>query len=244
MPTAKSYQNLKLLSEPFGRNGKMYIIVETKSGSPKEVRWYSNLEYAKMYPEEAKKVVNSDPYYKPQKYTLGFDKGYITIFKGITEDNEEYFMNLAVFRFARYWGWYVRSVDEVPTDLPAGVECVRLEWDPMGNEDEWLKDEKTVLAHVKATLNGTNNIGKTSKPQGNIGDRFDRVLTVENVDTEHNARYNTDTHTHLMVDPDGNYYIWKTAAKFWEVGTTRTVRGTVKEHTDDGITVLTRCAEQ
>jgi hypothetical protein len=49
---AKSYQGLKELSEPFEKNGKMYITIETKSGLSKMVRWYSEREYAKMYPDE------------------------------------------------------------------------------------------------------------------------------------------------------------------------------------------------
>lgn len=248
MPTAKSYQNLKLLSEPFDRNNKMYIVVETKSGSPKEVRWYSNLEYAKMYPEESHMVVNTDPYYKPQKYVLGFDKGYITIFKGINEDNEGYFLDLAVFRFAKYWGWYVISTEEVPADLPLGVEPVKLFWDPMGREDGWLKDEAAVKAHVQNTLLGSNApAGATSKPQGSIGQRLELTLDIIAKEEIENKQYNNTTYIYTMEDAAGNRYEWKTAARNWDMDTQHHIRGTVKEYkgtSDYTITVLTRCAEQ
>ena len=85
---AKSYQSLNVITEPYLKNKRMYILVETKSGKEKEIRWYTNQEYAKMYPEE-KKDKTKDPYYKSQKYVLGFDEGYIWILKNPTEENEE-----------------------------------------------------------------------------------------------------------------------------------------------------------
>ena len=72
---AKSYQNMEIVHEPFQKNGRMYVEVKTSKGTIKQVRWYSQSEYAKMYPED-KKDKTKDPYYKPQKYVLGFDKGY------------------------------------------------------------------------------------------------------------------------------------------------------------------------
>ena len=64
MATAPSFQNLERLSEPFEENGKEYILVKTKSGTTRKVRWY----------EEAPKRI------RPVKEVLGFTKGYITIF--------------------------------------------------------------------------------------------------------------------------------------------------------------------
>ena len=40
-----------------------------EKGNEKIVRWYSDIEYAKMYPDE-KKDRTKDPYYKPQKYVF------------------------------------------------------------------------------------------------------------------------------------------------------------------------------
>ena len=49
---AKSYQKMKQLGEPFKDKGKMYVKVITEKGNEKTVRWYSDIEYAKMYPDE------------------------------------------------------------------------------------------------------------------------------------------------------------------------------------------------
>ena len=240
---AKSYQNLKIISEPFDNNGKLYIRVLTEKGAEKAVRWYSAEEYAKMYPDE-KKDKTKDPYYKPQKYVLGFDKGYITIFKGYKEELHEGWFKQSICRFARWWGWYVISTQEVPKDLPTGVTPVKLYWDPMGNEKEWLREENVVLAHVQATLYPMKS---KSVSQGEIGDRIERALTIEeNIEIE-NKRFNSKTNVHYMRDSKGNLYMWKTSAKNWSVGAFKTVRGTIKDfdtYKGEIVTILTRCIEQ
>ena len=76
MPVAKSFQTFEQLCEPYSTSGKMYIQVKNpKTGTIRTVRWYTEKEYAKMYPSEisvtTKKV-------KTQKEVLGFEKGYIT----------------------------------------------------------------------------------------------------------------------------------------------------------------------
>lgn len=89
MAVAKSYQALTQIGEPYELNGKMYVKVQAKSGA-KQVRWYTDREYAKMYPED-KSVLTSfgedkkkSPYWRSQKDVLGFEEGFIWIFKGDT----------------------------------------------------------------------------------------------------------------------------------------------------------------
>ena len=245
---AKSYQNMEIVHEPFQKNGRMYVEVKTLKGTIKQVRWYSQIEYAKMYPED-KTDKTKNPYYKPQKYVLGFDKGYITIFRGVKEEHEEWF-NQSICRFARWWGWYVISTEEVPKDLPEGVEPVRLDWEPMDNGEEWLKDEVTVKNHVRKTL--MNSIrpvernGVQSIYQGNIGDRLDINIKIISKDIVKNKRFNNITYTYEMEDTNGNYYIWKTQAKNWDCGTNHHIRGTVKEFDEvngEEATVVPRCVE-
>ena len=48
---AKSYQTLEIVQEPFSENGRLYVKVKTKKGTIKKVRWYSEAEYARMYPD-------------------------------------------------------------------------------------------------------------------------------------------------------------------------------------------------
>lgn len=248
---AKSYQTLKQLTEPFKRNGKMYVVVETKSGDRKDVRWYTPSEYEKMYPED-KSDKTKDPYYKPQKYVLGFEKGYITIFRGVKEEHEDWFID-SICRFARWWGWYVPSTMEVPKDLPSGVEPVKLYWDPMGNEREWLQPEDVVKAHVRKTLMDSirpvERNGVKSVYQGKVGDRLDINVKIIGKQEDENKRFKKITYTYEMEDTNGNYYKWVTQAKDWSVGTKHHIRGTIKEFDEINgeeapVLILTRCIEQ
>ena len=249
---AKSYQKMKQLGVPYKDKGKAYVRVMTQKGVEKVVRWYTDEEYAKMYPEE-KKDRTKDPYYKPQKYTLGFDKGYITIFRGYKEDLHEEWFKQSICRYARWWGWYVISTQEVPLDLPAGVEPVKLFWDPMGNEEEWLKDEATVKAHVRNTLleaikseKKDNTSPFKSVYQGEVGERLELTVKIIGREEEKNEKYNKVTFTYEMEDGNHNYYKWRTQVKDWSVGTKHHIRGTVKEYDEvngEEATVLTRCVE-
>lgn len=235
---AKSYQKMKQLGEPFKDKDKMYVKVITEKGNEKTVRWYSDIEYAKMYPDE-KKVRTKDPYYKPQKYVLGFEKGYITIFRGVKEEHEEWFKQ-SICNFTRWWGWSVPSTKEVPKDLPEGVEPVRLYWEPMDNGNEWLKEETEVVKYVQSVLFKKTN----SKVQGSVGDRLERTITV--IDRiEQETKWGTSV-IHIMKDDKDNFYSWKTSSKNWKVNYFTTIRGTVKGHTtykNSECTELTRCME-
>lgn len=235
---AKSYQNMEVVHEPFQKNGRMYVEVKTLKGTIKQVRWYTESEYAKMYPED-KINKKKDPYYRPQKYVLGFEKGYITIFRGVKEEHEEWFKQ-SIYRFARWWGWYVISTQEVPKDLPSGVEPVKLYWDPMGNEKEWLREETEVVKYVQSVLFKKTN----SKVQGSVGDRLERTITV--IDRiEQETKWGTSV-IYIMKDAKDNFYSWKTSAKNWKVNYFTTIRGTVKGHTtykNSECTELTRCME-
>ena len=239
---AKSYQNMKQLGVPYKDNGKSYVRVMTQKGVEKVVRWYTKSEYARMYPED-KRDVTKDPYYKPQKIVLGFEKEYITIFKGVTAENEEWFYNEGVCRFARYWGWYVISTQEVPSDLPEGVSTIKLNWETVGSSDGKLKAEAEVVKNVHALMADKGNSVLTntkSEPQGAIGDRLERDVVVidrKAFETQYGKTYEYD-----LEDDKGNIYYWKTSAQNWLPGTKHKIRGTVKAHKDN-ITILTRCME-
>lgn len=244
---AKSYSKLKQINEPFKENGKMYVTVVTEKGAQKVVRWYSEAEYAKMYPEVTIDKTK-DPYYKSQKEVLGFSKGYITIFKGVTPENEWWFEQNQYCRWARWWGWYVPSTFAVPCDYPKGVVSVRLTWGPMGGEGDWLKDEATIKKHICDTFLAVS-VKKSgiSKPQGKIGDRLDIRIKVIGKQTTENKRFHSTSYLYEMQDEKGNCYKWKTEAKDWTVGTEHHIRGTVKEFDElngEPCTVLTRCIEQ
>lgn len=233
---AKSFQSFEMLGEPYEKNKKMYVKVKNpKTSTVREVRWYDEKEYAKLYPEEEVEIHS----YGPQKHALGFDNGYITIFKGAVEENEEFF-KFSNARYATFWGWYIVSTEDVPSDLPAGVEPVCIEWAEVGNSDGYLKSDKEVKAAVESKLFAASN----SKWVGNIGDRLD--ITVEVIDKiKKDTQYGT-SNTHIMCDTEGNTLIWITCAKDWDIGATKHIRGTVKDHStfkNVKTTYLTRCME-
>ena len=238
---AKSYQNLEQIGEPYTLNNRKYVKVRTKSGTLKQVRFYTEKEYLKMYPGEKIETENKIIRLKQQKEVLGFgDEGFITIFKGNTYEDKEYFKESKA-RYTRMWGWYFISTDVIPDDLPEDVEPIRLPWNLVGNEDGTLKNEDSVTAAVESLIYEPD----ISEYQGNVGDRLDLVLTVES--TVSLEGYYGPSTLYTMRDYDGNCYVWITAAKSWEEGTEHHISGTVKDHkTYKGIkqTILTRCLEK
>lgn len=234
---AKSYQSLEILGEPFVSNGRWYVNVLTKKGTPKQVRWYSEKEYQRMYPDE--KVQTDSIIRINQKKILGFEKGYITIFKGNTYEEKEYFQ-MSSARYCKFWGWYFISTEEIPDDLPEDVEPIRLPWELVGQEDNTLKSDDQVRIAVESLIYDDDD----SVFIGEIGERLELVLTVEKA-IPLEGYYGNST-MHVMRDYDGNCFIWTTAAKSWEPETEHHLVGTVKEHkTYRNVkqTILTRCRE-
>lgn len=235
---AKSYQALEVVGDVYIVKGRQYVQVRTKNGVLKQVRWYSDKEYAKMYPDDVKNTSKEgDPSFKTQKEILGFDKGYITIFKGNTFEDKEYFkMNSA--RYTRLWGWYFVSTEELPDDIPDDVEPVRLEWSLVGKEDGSLKTEAEVIAAVESLIYEPDD----SEYQGEVGDKIEAIVTVESA-IALDGYYGPST-MHIMRDYDGNCYVWTTAARSWEAGSEHHIAGTIKalkQYKGTKQTILTRC---
>ncbi len=237
---AKSYQKRTMVDEPYvGENGKMYQkVLNENTGKIYEVRWYSEEEYYKMYPEDKP----ASPF-GPQRKLLGFDEGYITIFKGYTDEHEDWF-NRSIARYCVYWGWYVVSTDMVPCDLPVGIEPVRLDWDKVGLKSGDLREGPEVEAIVNSLLYTEH----PSTFQGSAGDRLEITATViKNVQQDKFFGGKSTKNTiHTFEDASGNHYMWDTGAKNWAEGSVKKIRGTVKEHkiiNSVQTTVLTRCME-
>ena len=240
MPVAPSFQKYEMIGEPFISSSRQYVNVKhPNTGNIRQVRWYSDIEYAKLYPEKPAVSRSTDPYSKPQKEVLGFTKGYITIFKGDTFPHVDWF-RASIARYARWWGWYIISTEEVPADLPEGIEPVKLDWTLVGTENGTLKPEHQVKEGVDSILYEPSG----SEYVGSIGERLELYLTVERViPLENNFGV---SQMHIMRDDVGNLYVWTTAAKSWAPGSEHHIRGTVKDHRtykNDRQTVLTRCME-
>ena len=135
MPPAKSYLNNKRLSDPYSRGGKQYIKIELKSGHEKEVRFYTDQEFEKLYPgvEFEKTKLN-------EKHIFGFDNGCITIFAG---DLQEEKANAWLCRNAACWrngifGWFMPSTYALPAEMPNSIFTISLSWEEVGKEDKTL----------------------------------------------------------------------------------------------------------
>ena len=237
---AKSYQNLEIIGEPFSSKGRLYVQVKTKSGVLKTVRWYSEKEYMKMYPNDTIEDTEKFKRIKTQKETLGFEKGYITIFKGNTYEDKEYFQ-MSTARYSRLWGWYFISTDELPKDIPEDVIPITLPWEMVGNSNEELKTESEVIAAVESLIYDPD----ISEYQGKVGERLEFFLTVEKA-IELNSFYGQSI-LYTMRDNNQNVFIWITSSKtiHLEENNIYHLRGTVKEHKkykNQKQTVLSRCA--
>lgn len=243
---AKSYQDWKRECEPFEANGKMYITVRKPTGATKNVRAYTEKEYLKMYPAEAPSMQNgvSEPRTNGPivKDVLGFQDGYIWIFKGDLENAEYWFEKTPEARYSVKFGWYIVSTESIPFDIPSCIESIKLPWEKVGNADGTLLPKGIVEAAVNELRYG----GHPSQYQGHIGDRMELKLWVSRIIDLGETQYGTKQ-LYLFQDENSNEYTWNTGVKKnWLVGDEVHAKATVKAHdTYQGIrqTVLTRLME-
>lgn len=213
---APSFQSYKVIGDVYISGGKKYIQVQhPRTLNVRQVRWYEDAEYAKLYPEKSQEVATK---MASHRQVLGFgDAGYITIFKGNCDEENDWF-KMSPARYTRLWGWYFRSCDEIPA-LPADVEPIRLDWDKVGGADGELYREEVVKHAVDALVYDES----LAQWIGNIGDRIE--ITVK-IDDKHALE---SKYGYSMSDADGNQFMWITSSKSdWTVGNTYHIRGTVK----------------
>ena len=229
---AKSYQNLEQVGDVYQVNGRDYIQVRMKNGSLKQVRAYSQKEYAKYNPEV--KIIQPA---KSRRDTLGFgEKGYIWIFKGETYENLDWF-HLSPCRYARTWGWYLPSNEEMPDPIPVNIEPVKLEWADVSFEDELIPEDQIVkvvdsLIYEKGT----------SRHVGEVGDRIEDDVVCTRATSSVGA-YGM-SYFYVFTNSEGVVYTWGTSAKVLEQGKSYHIRGTLKSHEvyrNNPQNALTRC---
>lgn len=228
---AKTFQALPLIGEPYTLNGRQYIKVATKSGE-RQVRWYSDDEYYKMYPDETPK----NKKIRSLKEVLGFEKGYISLLKGDIDDGDELVHSPSV-RYNRLFGWFCPSDCAIP-DLPDGISTVSLSWDDIAVDDDTLLGEQTVRRLVEGVLFQPSG----SQHQGAVGDKIEVRAIVKKVmpiDGMYGRSY-----FHVFHDEAGNVYTWNTKTQSLTQGRTITLIGTVSAHDtyrNEKQTKLVRC---
>lgn len=244
---AKTYTDWPRETEPYEVSGRMYVKVKSPKGAVKQVRAYTENEYQKLYGKPALAPVpqNGEPEtpiaFKVNS-VLGFQKGYIWIFKGDLENAEYWFSKTPECRYCVMWGWYIASTDEIPADMPSCIQAVKLPWEKVGNTDGTLLPKSIYSVAVESLISN----GNPSEFQGEIGDRIERkvnlVAAIELGETQFGSQ-----RLYCFEDTEKNQYAWKTGvSKDWEIGNEISLKGTVKEHEIyKGVkrTVLTRVME-
>ena len=229
---AKSYIGLEQLTEPYKVNGKMYVKVRTAKGDIKQVRAYSENEYRKYNPEVV--IVQKA---KSKRDILGFgEAGFIWIFNGNTYENLDWFRE-SPCRFARTWGWYLPSSEELPSPLPVDIEPIQLRWEQV-SEDDQIFDESRLVA-ITDELRYDNG---TSEYVGEVGTKVDFYATCNTV-MESETVYGT-SYFHVFNGEDGNIYTWSTTSKCLQKDHTYHIKGTIKDHKmfrAQKQNILTRC---
>ena len=246
---AKSYQEWEKLTDAYESNGRMYIKLKNPKGAEKEVRAYTETEYKRLYketpmPKDATPSVQvKTPTGPVVKNILGFQEGYIWIFKGDLENAEYWFEKTPECRFHVMFGWYIVSTDSIPFDIPSCIESVQLPWEKVGNTDGTLLPKGI----VEAVLNEIRYGGHPSQFQGSVGERLALTLYLKQIETLPPTQYGSQT-IYTFEDKDANIFTWKTGVnKDWSIGDEIHCKAGVKSHdTVRGIrqTALTRLNEE
>lgn len=235
MAVAKTYEKMTLVGEPFQENGKMYVNVQAPKGQ-KKVRWYSDAEYRRMYPN----AVKNDIMDFNARHAFGFGpEGFITIYQGRNlEDWAD--AEHDHLRFNCTFGYYTPGRLELP-NLIDGITPVKLTWDEVAAEGNKMKPHEEVHKYVMSLLNPNNNV---SQYQGNKDEWLQKEVTVR-AKKSADSRYGTK-HTYTLADAEGNIYIWETGAKDYTLDATVSLKMKVKEHKEinnEKVTVVWYCKE-
>lgn len=228
---AKTFQDLTQVGDVFIENKRSYVNVRTKTGTLRKVRWYTEQEYARLYPSESNKQL------RPLKDVLGFVNGTITVYSGDCEAERDWFIENHA-QFNGYWGWFFPSNIQVPEEHPETLTPVVIHW-----EDMFMDENHTLPESVIADkLNELKSVNSHSQYVGAIGDRITRNVTV--LYSGCKDRLFGTSYFNIFKDEDGNILIWSTAAKSFSKGCKFCITGTVKEqkvYNGEKETILRHC---
>lgn len=235
MPVAKTYSNMPLEGEPFKENGRMYINVHAPKGI-KKVRWYTEAEYIRMYPDA---IIKNEVVAFNARDAFGFrEAGYITLYKGnnieewAENDRRSIWYNLT-------FGYYTPSHLELPI-ISNGIEAVQLNWNDVAAKGNMMKPHEEVRKIVSSMLHKDS----TSEYRGEINEWLQESVTVKEKKTKE-SHFGTK-HTYTLEDIDRNIYVWETGAKDYATAQIISLKMKVKEHKEingEKVTVVWYCKE-
>lgn len=239
MPVAKSYEQMTIQGEPFNENGKMYVNVLASKGI-KKVRWYSETEYKRMYPDAIIKTTSDFN----ARYAFGFrEEGFITIYKGNEEDIRAWaqaewppkaWYNL-LFHF--YTPGFMPIIN-----LPKTITPIKLTWNEVKVNDTQMKPNDEVSKYVLERISDVAS--HTSMFQGAKDEWLQKIVTITK--KKSNEGHFGTKHTYNLMDVEGNTYIWETGAKDYPCNASFNLKMKVKDHKEiDGekVTIVWYCKE-
>lgn len=160
--------------------------------------------------------------YQSTKDSIGFVKGYITIFQGETYPYSGWFRTNHG-KYSQVFGWYFPSDVEVPDDIPDTLFPVVLNWKEIAVCEDVLKSDEEVREIVDSLLYPEIE----GEWVGRVGERVNVFLTIKKVITL--GSYYGDSYMHIMKDDGGNTYLWTTTSKKLTEGQEYCIRGTIKD---------------
>lgn len=173
---APSFQSFEIISEVFDKNGRKYIRVKNpKTSSERDVRWYSESEYAKAYGDKETKTPGegtdaawefywSKEGYPNLKHARGFDNGPILVIRGIRSRSDEEYLKSSVARYAVGIGWYIASTDSLPLSFPKHFKYLLLTWDEFKDGDDNHYKRPSILTNIISKKMQNNEYVRPGKP--------------------------------------------------------------------------------
>lgn len=234
MPVAKSYENCDCKGEPFKENGKWYILILNK-GKEKKVRWYTDAEYAKMYPTAKGGLVSKDIMMTfNARHAFGFDEpGYITLYRGDVNKVEEWAHQTwpPLAWYNETFGFFTPS-KIVPMTKPEDTELVRLTWDEVKQDDIHMKSHEEVKRYVDNLLIRTDTSRNNNWEVNEWIEKEVCIKTKETIESSFGKKY-----TYNMRDSANNTFVWTTGARDFNLEDKIALKMKVKEIKDNFVVV-------
>lgn len=231
MPVAKTYAKMEIAGEPFEESGRMYVNVQAPKGL-KKVRWYSDTEYKRMYPDAV--LETSDPMMTfNARHTFGFDEvGYITLYKGEHDIIENWAREVWPPRawYNLTFGFYTPSKINIET-LPNNIIPVKLTWDEVKQDDIHMKSHEEVKRYVDVLIGPST----FETNEWELNSWIEKEVKIRTKTT--NENYFGTKHKYDMVDIEGNHFIWETGARDYQVNMAVKLKMKVKEIKDNAVVV-------